>query len=175
METARCSRPRPGRWEHRRPLGIQRRMVASAIAHSEIPIVSAIGHRSISAIADFVADLRAPTPSAAAELIVPDIRDLERQLREVAGLSRKNAGARFCPEPQSSPGVVGKNARRELRRRLREAQQEVDWRGNRSRAPPSAVRARSARLTSAQLALKAHHPARKSPPAVSLSPSCSDA
>lgn len=48
-------------------------IVARAIFASEIPIVSAIGHESDVTIADFVADIRAPTPSAAAELVVPDV------------------------------------------------------------------------------------------------------
>jgi exodeoxyribonuclease VII large subunit len=52
--------------------------VARAIHASAIPIVSAIGHEIDFTIADFVADLRAPTPSAAAELIVPDASDLSR-------------------------------------------------------------------------------------------------
>lgn len=55
-------------------------MVARAIFHSPVPIVSAIGHEIDFTISDFVADLRAPTPSAAAELIVPDIVDLQRQI-----------------------------------------------------------------------------------------------
>jgi len=45
-----------------------------------VPIVSAVGHEIDFTICDFVADLRAPTPSAAAELIVPDITDLQRQI-----------------------------------------------------------------------------------------------
>jgi exodeoxyribonuclease VII large subunit len=47
---------------------------------ANVPIVSAVGHEIDFTIADFVADLRAPTPSAAAELIVPDIIDLRRHL-----------------------------------------------------------------------------------------------
>jgi exodeoxyribonuclease VII large subunit len=55
-------------------------IVARAIFHSGIPIVSAVGHEIDFTICDFVADLRAPTPSAAAELVVPDIIDLRRQI-----------------------------------------------------------------------------------------------
>jgi exodeoxyribonuclease VII large subunit len=59
--------------------------VARAIHASAIPIVSAIGHEIDFTIADFVADLRAPTPSAAAELLVPDAADLERLLLRQRG------------------------------------------------------------------------------------------
>lgn len=51
--------------------------VVRAIFSSRLPVVSAIGHETDMTLADFVADLRAPTPSAAAEMIVPDIQDLE--------------------------------------------------------------------------------------------------
>ena len=55
-------------------------IVAHAIYHSELPVVSAVGHETDFTIADFVADLRAPTPSAAAELVVADIEDLENTI-----------------------------------------------------------------------------------------------
>lgn len=53
-------------------------VVARAIFASEIPIVSAVGHETDFTISDFVADHRAPTPSAAVELIVPDQEELRR-------------------------------------------------------------------------------------------------
>ena len=59
-------------------------IVARAIFNSAVPIVSAVGHEIDFTICDFVADLRAPTPSAAAELIVPDVVDLRRQIDSCA-------------------------------------------------------------------------------------------
>ncbi|HWN65579.1 MAG TPA: exodeoxyribonuclease VII large subunit [Candidatus Binatus sp.] len=78
-------------------------IVARAIVDVSVPIVSAIGHEIDFTICDFTADLRAPTPSAAAELIVPDIVDLRRR---IDGYER----------------AVG----RELLERLRDAQQQID-------------------------------------------------
>src|SRR5438270_12560265 len=78
-------------------------IVARAIAGVTVPIVSAIGHEIDFTICDFVADLRAPTPSAAAELIVPDVLDLRRH---IDGCARG----------------VG----RELLNRLRDSQQRLD-------------------------------------------------
>ncbi|MBR0351202.1 MAG: exodeoxyribonuclease VII large subunit [Clostridia bacterium] len=56
------------------------KVVADAIYNSELPVISAVGHETDFTIADFVADLRAPTPSAAAELAVPNIRDIMDKL-----------------------------------------------------------------------------------------------
>ena len=55
-------------------------IVANSIYNSEIPIISAVGHETDFTIADFVADLRAPTPSAAAELAVSDIYEVQRKI-----------------------------------------------------------------------------------------------
>jgi len=64
--------------------------VARAIFNSAVPIVSAVGHEIDFTICDFVADMRAPTPSAAAELIVPDVTDLQRRIDGCArALSRQ--------------------------------------------------------------------------------------
>jgi exodeoxyribonuclease VII large subunit len=78
-------------------------IVARAIFHSSVPIVSAVGHEIDFTISDFVADLRAPTPSAAAELIVPDTIDLQRR---IDGCTRALS--------------------RQMLTRLREAQQRLD-------------------------------------------------
>lgn len=78
-------------------------IVARAIFHSAVPIISAVGHEIDFTISDFVADLRAPTPSAAAELIVPDITDLQRQLER-----------------------CGRTLGRQLLNRVRDAQQRLD-------------------------------------------------
>ena len=55
-------------------------IVAHSIYESKIPIISAVGHETDFSISDFVADLRAPTPSAAAELAVPDIYEVKQKI-----------------------------------------------------------------------------------------------
>ena len=61
-------------------------VVAEAIYNSSVPVISAVGHETDYTIADFVADLRAPTPSAAAELAVPSVVDIKGY---IAGIERR--------------------------------------------------------------------------------------
>ena len=62
--------------------------VARAIFGSPWPVVSAVGHETDFTICDFVADLRAPTPSAAAELVAPDLEAFRQAIAELAGRGR---------------------------------------------------------------------------------------
>ncbi len=64
--------------------------VARAIFTSSIPVISAVGHETDFTIADFVADKRAATPSEAAEIVVPDGRELERNVRSMELQLRQN-------------------------------------------------------------------------------------
>lgn len=81
--------------------GFNDEKLARAIFASEIPIISAIGHEIDFTVADYVADLRAPTPSAAAELAVPLRTDLEAQILQTKNACRVAFLARLDAEEQN--------------------------------------------------------------------------
>ena len=70
-------------------------VVAQAIHESELPIVSAVGHETDTTIADLVADIRAPTPTAAAELLSPDNAALQRQLANLSDQLKRQLNYRL--------------------------------------------------------------------------------
>ena len=100
--------------------------VARAIANSSVPVISAIGHETDFTIADFVADLRAPTPSAAAELAVPTGQEI---LEQIAGAEHKltqHARYRLAMAARELHERGVERASAALHRRIGRAQQRVD-------------------------------------------------
>ena len=73
-------------------------IVARAIYNSEIPIISAVGHETDFTIADFVSDLRAPTPSAAAELAVYEYSEVKEQILNCESLLRRAINQKLLNE-----------------------------------------------------------------------------
>jgi exodeoxyribonuclease VII large subunit len=101
-------------------------IVARAIFHSAIPVVSAVGHEIDFTIADFVADLRAPTPSAAAELIVPDAGELVRRVNDLANRLQKSLRNFLQQSLTRLRFLSERTLGRELMQRMRNAQQGLD-------------------------------------------------
>ncbi|MBN2644333.1 MAG: exodeoxyribonuclease VII large subunit [Desulfuromonadaceae bacterium] len=92
--------------------------VARAIFSSQIPVISAVGHETDFTIADFVADLRAPTPSAAAELVVKNRLDVEQHLDQ---LNLRLWRAMEQQRQQMASRLAG------LERRLQHPRQQLQW------------------------------------------------
>ncbi|MCZ6787158.1 MAG: exodeoxyribonuclease VII large subunit, partial [Planctomycetota bacterium] len=85
--------------------------VARAIHASHIPIVSAVGHESDFTIADFVADLRAPTPSAAAVAVTPDVRELRREVFNLTQHAQQHMGTLFMQRSRNVESLVDRMKR----------------------------------------------------------------
>ncbi|MBI9020513.1 MAG: exodeoxyribonuclease VII large subunit [Verrucomicrobia bacterium] len=100
-------------------------IVARAIAASEIPVISAVGHEIDFTISDFVADLRAPTPSAAAELAVPVKTELESQITRLAARLGGSLQNRALVLREKIPGFR-QTMTQTLRAGLQQRQQRID-------------------------------------------------
>lgn len=100
--------------------------VARAIYGSVLPIISAVGHEIDFTIADFVADLRAPTPSAAAELVAPDFESLAGKLHSLRAALDRQVRQNLEVQKMSMQRLAAAAFFREPQRILRERQQRVD-------------------------------------------------
>ena len=132
--------------------------VARAIAACQTPIISAIGHETDVSISDFVADVRAPTPSAAAELLAPDRSELLQQLR----ITERRLGLRIN-ETLARKRIQLQHLRQRLRHpreRLQQHNQRLDDLSLRlQRAMQASLQQRQQGFSYAQTRLNIQHPA----------------
>lgn len=101
-------------------------VVARAIFNSALPVVSAVGHEIDFTISDFVADLRAATPSAAAELITENVFSACRWIKQVPGRIRERLRQRFARELANHRQLAQRLQRAHPRRVLNEKLQQLD-------------------------------------------------
>ena len=133
--------------------------VARAVYACKVPVISAVGHETDYTICDLVADLRAPTPSAAAELCAPDISGLRREIAELSDSLNRCLSDRIRLEG-ARLAAVGKrlavsSPETQLERRL----EKVALLEKRMRtAAQAAVASASARVDGAAYRLKTHSP-----------------
>ena len=136
-------------------------IVARAIAACPVPIISAVGHEIDFTIADFVADLRAPTPSAAAELAVADGAELSGQLAHWRGRLERVTRERLSRARMEVDALKRGVLQRDGEKLLREPVMRLDSaRAALSQAVRAAIDSAAVRVNEARAVHKAHHPAR---------------
>ncbi|MBN1104316.1 MAG: exodeoxyribonuclease VII large subunit [Deltaproteobacteria bacterium] len=134
--------------------------VALAIRGSTIPVVSAVGHEIDMTISDLAADLRAPTPSAAAELLVPEKEVLNRRLVELGGRLKSGIAARL--ETMRQRVLALTKGMRDPRKRLADMWMRLDELGSRLvRSTGANLRETRARLSSEARALLLNAPSKR--------------
>ena len=134
-------------------------VVARAIARSEIPVISGVGHETDFTIADFVADLRAPTPSQAAELAAPPRTDFEQRLAQSRRRLAQCIAALHKTEAHRLVTLSHRLERAHPGRAIREFAQRVDDAERMLRAAlTAALGLRHQRLQRLELRLTACHP-----------------
>jgi exodeoxyribonuclease VII large subunit len=136
--------------------------VARALAACVVPTISAVGHETDFTIADFVADLRAPTPSAAAELLTRDWADWRATVDKLRVRLERCTRQTLAEQRRHLARMAGSYALREPRRVLRQMAQRLDdlCEALRSGAVNS-IRQRRQELALLRTRLSAHHPARE--------------
>jgi exodeoxyribonuclease VII large subunit len=135
--------------------------VARAYDRSRIPVVSAVGHEIDFTIADFAADLRAATPSAAAELCAPSRTELLRDLQTVSAAMRKSVDSRMRDSRRRLAQLLGDRALGRPLARLRGATQTLDdLAGTMQRGAAIALERRRHTVDITAGLLSAHDPAR---------------
>ncbi len=134
-------------------------VVARAIAASKVPVISAVGHEIDFTIADFVADLRAPTPSAAAELVVREKQAVVENLRQLRGRLVLSMRRSLDHGRRRLQALAGRRVLTDPARSLRERQRRVDdARLRLQRAGATAVSRAMHRAELATAALRATSP-----------------
>ena len=136
-------------------------VVARAIAACPIPIISAVGHEIDFTIADFVADLRAPTPSAAAELAVADGAELLARLAQIRRRMARVTRERLTRSQLAVDALKRGVLQRDGEKLLRESVMRLDSaRGQLSQATRAVLEAIATRLNDARARHRACQPAR---------------